>query len=109
MSTVPALALDNAGMGSQAPRPLDAGERAVLDQLLRAHRRVLGAVARGDVRLAPAHVEDLADRVGMGLTAWAVRTGKRGAVGQMIRHGPSRDAIADTRLGPATNPLAFAI
>ena len=34
MSTFPALALDNAGMGSQAPRPLDAGERAVLDQLL---------------------------------------------------------------------------
>jgi hypothetical protein len=32
--TFPALALDNAGMGSKVSRALDAAERAVLDQLL---------------------------------------------------------------------------
>src|SRR5262245_15259222 len=79
------------------------------EESLGVHRGVLGAVARRGVQLAPADVEHLEDRVGMRFTAWAVGAGKGRTLGQMIRHGPSRGAIAVARIGSNTNALAFAI
>ena len=74
-----------------------------------AHRGIVAAFPGGRVQLAPAHIEDLSDRIGIRLTARTVGTSDRGAVGQVVRHGPSRGAIAVTRPGPEANPQAFAI
>lgn len=52
-----------------------------------AHRPVVGAARRRGVRQAPARVEDLAARVGVGLAAGAVRAGNRGRLGDVLRHG----------------------
>jgi hypothetical protein len=81
-----------------------AGEKAV-----GVHRGIITATPGRRMKFAPAHIEDLADRVGIRLTARTVHTGDRGAVGQVVRHGPSRGAIAVTRPGPRWNPQAFAI
>lgn len=94
-----------------APAAIDftARFRAAGEEAVCVDGRILGTIALRSVQLAPAHVKNLLDRVSIGLTARAVRTGDGETVGQMIRHGPSRGAIAVTRLGPETNPLAFAI
>jgi hypothetical protein len=85
------------------------GFSAAGQEAIRIHSGVFSTFSGRSVQFAPAHVENLADGVGIGLTAGTIRTRNRGTVGQMIRHGPSREAIAVTRLGPATTPQAFAI
>jgi len=99
------------GVNQLAPAAIDftARFRAAGEEAVRVHGRILGTIALRSVQLAPAHVKNLSDRVSIGLTARAICTGDGETVGQMIRHGPSRGAIAVTRLGPETNPLAFAI
>jgi hypothetical protein len=87
-----------------ASRLRAAGEKAV-----GAHRGIVTASPGGRVELTPTHIEDFADRVSIRLTARTVGTGDRGAVGQVVRHGPSRGAIAVTWPGPEWNPQAFAI
>jgi hypothetical protein len=47
---------------------------------------VVGAVAGGGVRLAPAHLEDLEENVGMGLTTGTVDAGDGGLLGYEVRH-----------------------
>jgi hypothetical protein len=60
--------------------------RAARQKRLRPHRAVLGAVPRGRVRRAPTNVEDLAARIGIGLTIGAVGTSDSGGVRKEVRH-----------------------
>ena len=62
---------------------------------LGAHARVVGAIPGGRVRRAPADVEDLAARIGVGLTLGTVGTSDSGGVGQEVRHRSiARNAVA---------------
>ena len=99
------------GVNQLAPPPIHLATRlrAAGEEPVGVHGRILGTIALRSVQLTPADVKNLADRVSIGLTAGAVGAGDGQAVGQMIRHGPSRGAIAVARLGPVTNPLAYAI
>jgi hypothetical protein len=65
---------------------LAAGLGAAGQKRLCAHRGIIGTVPRGRMRRAPADVEDLTARIGVGLAIGAVGTSDRGAVGQEIRH-----------------------
>jgi hypothetical protein len=105
------IAVPPGGVDQLAPAAIDltARLRAAGEEAVGVHGRILGTIALRSVQLAPAHVKNLSNRVSIRLTPRAVCTRDGETVGQMVRHGSSRGAIAVTRLGPETNPLAFAI
>ena len=84
-------------MHQLAPAPIvvASGLGASRQERLCADRGVVGAVPGGGVRRTPAHVEDLATRIGVGLAVGTVGASDSGGVGQEVRHRSiARNAIA---------------
>jgi hypothetical protein len=81
-------------MQKLTPEPIriTAGLGAPREERLGPHRTVVGAVAVGQVRVAPADVEDFQRRVSIGLTAGTKRTTKRRRFSDELCHdqGPHR-------------------
>jgi hypothetical protein len=65
---------------------LAAGLGAAREIGVRDEGQVVRAVAGRRVRIAPPHVEDLADRIGVGLAARAVRARDHRTISEVIHH-----------------------
>jgi hypothetical protein len=86
--------------------------RATRQERLRPYRAVVSATPRGRMRRAPADVEDLTARIGVGLTLGAVGTSDSGGVRQEVGHRPiARSCVAistshcSARRTPGTTPF----
>src|SRR6266850_3378007 len=79
-----------------APAPVVVAARLGAPRQVRGggHHFVVGAISRRGVRFAPAHVENVLARVGIGLTTGAVCARDIRAVRKVIRHHPSAHVTA---------------
>jgi hypothetical protein len=75
-------------MDHLAPAPVvfTTGFHAAVRRALLRQEVIVEAIPTGRVRLAPAHIENLAQHVGVRLTTRAVGAGDGGLLGEEVRH-----------------------